>query len=505
MSNDVLLEARGRQSKLQRWWRLSAIGELDREAILQQISDDSGWSGRYLFLILVSAGIAVLGLLIPSAAVVIGAMLLSPLMSPIIGMGFGIATLDFAEIRRAGTALVLGSVLAALFTAALVAISPVQTITSEIAARTQPTLFDLLVALLSALAGSYALIRGRGGAVFGVAIATALMPPLAVVGFGLATSNWTVFSGSLLLFLTNAVTIALTAALMARVYGFGSHLSPHHTGWQLVLFVVTLGVLSVPLGASLKRIALEAVVQTQARDVLVAQFPKEARLSQLDIDYSKTPVRVVAVMLTPRIEAQADAGFAKALQERLGEPVDVHVDQVRISPETGAVEVAQIARAAESQTRTAAAERDAGVADVALIAGIAPADVAVNIDARRLRAMAAVLPGLGLEGYRLLEERARQAQPGWTVELAPPFAVEPPDIAITEGVIDDVALALAAWGSTRTGRVLSVAGGTAAQRAAVAAGIAARGGRAEPGPAAGQLRLEWPAPAVVTVGAGATP
>ena len=495
MNQEKRLARRPLSAKLRRWWRMSVTGGVDHDGVLRQIAEESGWSGRYLFLIVVSAAISLLGLLMPSVAVLIGAMLLSPLMMPIIGLGFGIATLDFREIRRAATALGVGSLLAVVLTAGLVAISPVQTITSEIAGRTQPTLFDLLVALLSAIAGGYALIRGRGGTVVGVAIAIALMPPLAVVGFGIATANWTVFSGSLLLFLTNAVTIALTAALVARIYGFGSHLSPHHAGWQLALFVVALGVLSVPLGASLKRIALEAVVQTQARDVLVAQFPSQARLSQLDIDYSKTPVRVLAVMLTPRIEAQADAEFARALRARLGQPVDVHVDQVRISPETGAVEVAQIARAAESRTRSAEAEREAGVADVALIAGIAPDDVAVDTGARRLRATAAALPGLGLDGYRLLEERAGGALSGWTVELAPPVAADPPAIAITEGVIDDGALGLAAWGSARTGRALSVVGGTAAQRDAVAAGIAARGGRAEAGGAGGRLRLEWPAPA----------
>ena len=87
-------------------------------------------------------------------------------------------------------------------------ISPIQTVTEEIAARTQPNLFDLLVALFSALAGSYAVIRGREGTIVGVAIATALMPPLAVVGFGLATLNWTVFGGALGLFIPNLVQSA---------------------------------------------------------------------------------------------------------------------------------------------------------------------------------------------------------------------------------------------------------------------------------------------------------
>jgi uncharacterized hydrophobic protein (TIGR00271 family) len=191
-----------------------ATEDVDHDGVLQQIAEEAGWSERYAFLIVISAAISLLGLLMPSVAVLIGAMLLSPLMMPIIGLGFGIATLDFHEIRRAATALTLGAAIEVALSVVLILLSPIQTITSEIAGRTQPTLFDLLVALLSAIAGGYALIRGRGGTVVGVAIAIALMPPLVVVGFGIATWNWVVFSGALLLCLTNAITIALTGALL---------------------------------------------------------------------------------------------------------------------------------------------------------------------------------------------------------------------------------------------------------------------------------------------------
>ena len=139
--------------------------------------------------IILSAGIATLGLTLGSPAVIIGAMLISPLMGPIIGLGFALATFDSAEIRRTLVALAGGVVLAVLFCALVVLLSPLQNVTEEIAARTRPNLFDLLVALSSALAGAYAMIRGREGAILGVAIATALMPPLAVVGFGLAASG----------------------------------------------------------------------------------------------------------------------------------------------------------------------------------------------------------------------------------------------------------------------------------------------------------------------------
>ncbi len=287
-----MTQATSSRGRFEQWWSSFVVGGVDHDAVVRQIAEESGWSGRYAFLIVVSAMISLLGLLMPSVAVLIGAMLLSPLMMPIIGLGFGIATVDTWEIRRAATALLVGAALAVGLSVICVTLSPIQTITSEIAARTRPTLFDLLVALLSAVAGAYALIRGRGGAVVGVAIAIALMPPLVVVGFGIATLNWTVFAGSLLLFATNAITIALTAALVARIYGFGSHLSPQHTSWQLMLFLVALGLLSVPLLAGLRQIAFEAVAQRQVRETISARFPDSSRLGQLDVDYTTTPIRI---------------------------------------------------------------------------------------------------------------------------------------------------------------------------------------------------------------------
>jgi uncharacterized hydrophobic protein (TIGR00271 family) len=181
---------------LYRWWRRAVVGRVDHEAVMERIVADSGWSPRYAFMVMMSAGIAVLGLLLSSPAVVIGAMLISPLMSPILGLGFSLALFDFAEMRRSMIALAIGAVAAVLFTALIVSISPLQAPTSEIIARTRPNLFDLAVALFASLAGTFAIIRGRGDTIVGVAIATALMPPLAVVGFGLATWNMGVLGGA---------------------------------------------------------------------------------------------------------------------------------------------------------------------------------------------------------------------------------------------------------------------------------------------------------------------
>ena len=143
---------------LYRWWRRSVVGRVDHETVIARIVEDSGWSPRYAFMTMMSAGIAVLGLLLSSPAVVIGAMLISPLMSPILGFGFSLALFDFGELRRSLKALALGAVAAIAFTALIVTISPLQAPTAEIVARTRPNLFDLAVALFAALAGSFAII-----------------------------------------------------------------------------------------------------------------------------------------------------------------------------------------------------------------------------------------------------------------------------------------------------------------------------------------------------------
>ncbi|WP_185209865.1 DUF389 domain-containing protein [Sphingomonas sp. NBWT7] len=485
----------GRLDVIARWWRSRVVGDVNHAAVVAKISAESGWSGAYLFAIVISAGISILGLLLPSSAVLIGAMLISPLMMPIIGLGFGIATFDLVEMRRAAWALLLGSVIAILLSAAFVAVSPIQTVTSEIAIRTRPNLFDLLVALLSAIAGGYALIRERSTTVTGVAIAIALMPPLAVVGFGLATQNWTVLGGSLLLFLTNLVTIALTAATVARLYGFGAHLSPSQTRLQGTLIVVGLAALAIPLGLALKQIAVESVARRQIREAVLRPFDASARISQLDIDFDRTPAVVRAIVLTPAIVPTADARVLAATRAAVRLPLDLHVDQIRVGMESGAGEAAQIAAAQAGDGRASVARdaRNEIAEPVALVAGVPAEAVLVDTGARRAVARLAPLPGASLATYRAIEQRAAAAANGWSIELTPPDGVPGP-IPITNDTPDAAALDTAAWAARRLDRGVTVTGPAAARDAAVER-LAAAGVRATAGPAARgtTLDLEWTA------------
>ena len=311
---------------LYRWWRRSVVGPVDHEIVVARIVGESGWSPRYAFMTMMSAGIAVLGLLLSSPAVVIGAMLISPLMSPILGFGFSLALFDFAEMRRSLFAVAVGSVAAVAFTALIVTLSPLQAPTAEIVARTRPNLFDLGVALFAALAGSFAIIRGRGETIVGVAIATALMPPLAVVGYGLATWNLPVLGGALALFVTNFITIALAATAMARYYGFGHHLSSRQSWTQTGLMLLVFAVMAMPLGLALNRIAREAVTVSEVRSLLNERFGSDARVTQLEVSFDREPNVVRAVVITPRGRMQKTASLQKGIEASLGRPVRLDID-----------------------------------------------------------------------------------------------------------------------------------------------------------------------------------
>ncbi|MBC2776602.1 DUF389 domain-containing protein [Parasphingopyxis marina] len=482
---------------LRRWWR-KLCNEIDQPAVIAKVRAESGWTPRYAFMTAMSAGIAILGLLLSSPAVIIGAMLLSPLMGPIMGAGFALAIGDIAWLRESAKALALGVAIAVLFCALIVMISPIQTITAEIAARTRPNLFDLAVALFSALAGAYAMVRGREGTIVGVAIATALMPPLAVVGFGLAIANWTVFGGALVLFFTNLMTIALTAAVMARLYGFRTHLSSKQSLAQSIIIAVIFVGLAIPLGFSLRQIAWEANTTSQAQGLVRDQFA-DARVSQLDLDFDSDPIQVTASVLTPEIVDDAEAQVARSLERQLGRPFAVTIRQYRVGTASDAAETAQIA-VARMQEQAEAAERE--VTEVrqsfALLAGVTPGDVTVDRSLRRAVVRARPLPGAGLETYRALEARLGAQRSEWMLELVPP-ATRLPAIAMEEGAPSEAGserLQLAIWAAKRVGAPLGVAGSDGDAEAVIAllheAGIAAT--RRAGGAGSGTVALTWLAP-----------
>lgn len=428
------LTARLAQLTLYRWWRRSIVGRVDHEAVVARIVEDSGWSARFAFMTMMSAGIAVLGLLLSSPAVVIGAMLISPLMSPILGFGFSLALFDFAELRRSLKALAIGAGAAVAFTALIVLVSPLQAPTAEIVARTRPNLFDLAVALFAALAGTFAIIRGRGETIVGVAIATALMPPLAVVGYGLATRNVPVGAGAFALFVTNFITIALSATAMARFYGFGHHLSRRQSWAQTLVLILVFVAMAVPLGISLNRIGREALAVSQTRALLNERFGDNARVTQLDLDFAAAPLLVRAVVITPRGSVQKTPALQAALQEKLGRPIRLNLDQILLEAGAGALEAQREELRQAGDMAGQEAQRMTALSKmIALVTGVSADDVTIDRDHRRATAAAAALPGATVATYRTLEARAAAETEGWSVVIVPP-QMPLPEIAFADNV-----------------------------------------------------------------------
>ena len=187
--NDVEVNSSSLIQRVRDWFAESlGVSQDKKEEIYLQVSrsatliDFSYWSQ-----VLFSAGIATLGLALNSPAVIIGAMLISPLMGPILASGLALATGDFILATRSAVNLLLSCLAAILFAVVLVALLPFKEITAEIAARTEPNTLDLVIALFSGAVGSIAIckeVKGVVTSIPGVAIAVALMPPLCVVGYG---------------------------------------------------------------------------------------------------------------------------------------------------------------------------------------------------------------------------------------------------------------------------------------------------------------------------------
>ena len=219
------------QNSLRYFWRrvIPPMSEKRREEVQSQLRDSSHPDFDFFLLVLLSSVIATLGLIVDSPAVIIGAMLVAPLMSPIIGLGLASIRGDDRLARDAFSALLRGALLAILVSFLLswgntfMPFTDLQAdqLPKEILARTQPSPIDLAIALAGGLAAAFALAMPNiSAALPGVAIATALMPPLCTVGIGLAFQRWDVAGGAFLLFSTNAITIAFAAMLVFYVLGF---------------------------------------------------------------------------------------------------------------------------------------------------------------------------------------------------------------------------------------------------------------------------------------------
>lgn len=201
--------------------RFKIIDIADPQQTIDGIKRDVEFRGFNLWILVFSIFICSIGLNVDSTAVVIGAMLISPLMGPIMGIGLGVGVQDAATVRSSVSNLAVAAGIAILTSALYFMVSPIHEASNELFARTRPTFLDVMVALFGGLAGILAGSRKeKSNVVPGVAIATALMPPLCTAGYGLANGEWGFFAGGLYLFLINTMLIATATTLVIRYLRF---------------------------------------------------------------------------------------------------------------------------------------------------------------------------------------------------------------------------------------------------------------------------------------------
>jgi uncharacterized hydrophobic protein (TIGR00271 family) len=193
----------------------------NQDSVYEEIKKGIIFKGTNLWILIFAIIVASVGLNMNSTAVIIGAMLISPLMGPINGMGYSIATYDSDLFRKSIKNFTFAIIASLMASTAYFALSPVSTAHSELLARTSPTIYDVLIALFGGLAGIVAISsKQKGNVIPGVAIATALMPPLCTAGYGLATLQMNFFFGAIYLFTINTIFIAIASVWISQLLKF---------------------------------------------------------------------------------------------------------------------------------------------------------------------------------------------------------------------------------------------------------------------------------------------
>jgi len=252
------------------------------EKLHQELLDDSSLNLNFLVLVVTSCIIATLGLLTNSAAVIIGAMIVAPLMNPLRGLALGALIADRILLRQSLFALGVGTVVAILTSALLGGLFQIPALSfgSEILARTQPTLADLGVALAAGGVGGFAKIRPKVSDVLaGTAIAVALMPPLCVVGISLSQHSLPYSSGAFLLFVTNLLGITL-ACILTFIWG-GYTLDLRRMRQALLWFVSLTSILLVPLSIGLISLIRQEQLKAVVKEILQRETITVGQQTQL--------------------------------------------------------------------------------------------------------------------------------------------------------------------------------------------------------------------------------
>ena len=308
-------------------WRWMANNPMPLKSLNRSLWRNANPSFDYYMMLFLSAVIATLGLLAGSAAAIIGAMIVAPLMGPIIGMAFAITMGNRRLLKRSGLSVATGALLTVGSAYMICSVVGLNTLNPEILSRTRPTLLDLVIGLAAGAAGAFAKTRKEvADALPGVAIAVALVPPLSVIGIGLAYGNQAIFIGSILLFGTNLAGIILSGGLIFIWQDYGS-LKRAKQG--LTTSIVVLGILGVPLGLAMRDLVIEERTRTTIGGLIRRETEtfKDADIRRLQVRSEGKIMRVYLEVAAPAdsISRKQVSLVHEFLEAKLTRPIELRV------------------------------------------------------------------------------------------------------------------------------------------------------------------------------------
>ncbi|MBV5340071.1 MAG: DUF389 domain-containing protein [Deltaproteobacteria bacterium] len=316
--------------------------DVDHKDVIKELYSRTEMTGSYMAALIFANMIALLGLLSNSVAVVIGAMLISPLMGPIFSLGLSFAMGNLILARNAGRLIAISVLVTVAAAAFFTVLSPLKEVTAEILARTRPNIYDLLVAIFAGAIGAIALCT-RKNYLFtttGIAIATAVIPPLSVVGYGIGTLQLGMAMGGFLLFFTNLVAIVISSDIVFMLLRFRSSMvegSKYPLRFRFKILGVTLAVISIPLIATLvtdlRALKLSKRIEQTLRSNLNVEG--HSRLTGFSVNREEAVIRVLASVNTVGgIDAITEKRLNKELSSGSNRPINLELEQIIVKAGT---------------------------------------------------------------------------------------------------------------------------------------------------------------------------
>lgn len=306
-------------------------GEEDKSKVLDNVRANVSFKGSNLWILACAIVIASVGLNVNSAAVIIGAMLISPLMGPIVGAGFALGTYNFELLKKSAKNLFVATIVGLVVSAIYFYISPFKETQSELLARTAPNIYDVMIAFFGGIVGAVAITRvEKGNPIPGVAIATALMPPLCTAGYGLAIGNLYYFLGAIYLYSINCFFICIATFIIIKYLKYPPIKLPDARYQKQVRYGISvlLIVMVVPSFYLAYNLYYERSFNNNVEKFIDNEFNDNGfTVIYKKLNFNSSPKKIELAFLTKQFDSLELAGLNKKLKEYQIEDAELFIRQ----------------------------------------------------------------------------------------------------------------------------------------------------------------------------------